>query len=243
MKAMILAAGLGSRLRPVTNTIPKALVAVKGKTLLQYHIERIIDFGINDIVINVHHFASKVREFLHEKNNFNVNIIISDESDKLLDTGGGIKKASSWLKGDESILIQNVDIYSNIDYKKMLSQHLKRQALATVAVRHRETSRYLLFNNKHELCGWENTKTKQKIITRETSGCENLGFSCVHFISPELFHYLPNNDVFSIIDSYLELSKEHLISSYVHNNDYWFDIGTPEKLEKLEYFLNTDSLK
>ncbi len=236
---MILAAGLGTRLKPITNNIPKALVEVNGKTLLQFHIERIIEFGITDIVVNVHHFSEKVIEFLESKH-FDANIIISNEYDLLLDTGGAIRKAYEWLAGDELVLIQNVDIYSNIDYEKMLEQHNLSKALATIAVRARPTTRYLLFNENDELCGWQNTKTGEEIITRSNDKRKQFGFSCVHIISQELLDMLPNENVFSIISTYLELSKHNSIKPYIHNSDYWFDIGTPEKLSYLERFLKNN---
>ena len=234
---MILAAGLGSRLKPITDKIPKALVEVNGKTLLQYNIERIVSSGINNIAINVHHFSEKVINYLHENRNFGANIFISDETDKLLDTGGGIKKVSEWLQDDQPILIQNVDIYTNINYKKMFEFHKKKNALATVAVRNRESSRYLMFNDENELCGWQNTNTKQKIVTREVQHTNNLAFSCTHILDAKLLSFLPDKEVFSIINTYLELSKQHTIAGFLHNNDYWFDIGTPEKLANLELFL------
>ncbi len=241
MKAMILAAGLGSRLKPITNKIPKALVEVKGKTLLQHNIERIVSSGISDIVINVHHFSDKVINYLRENKNFGANIYISDETEMLLDTGGAIKKVSEWLFDDQPIIIQNVDIYTNIDYHKMLDFHLAKGALATVAVRNRESSRYLMFNNDNELCGWQNTNTKEKIITREASKTNNLAFSCTHIMDAKLLSLLPDKKVFSIIETYLELSQQYTIAGYLHNNDYWFDIGTPEKLNNLEMFLQKNS--
>ena len=174
---MIFAAGLGSRLKPITNTKPKALAEAGGKTLLQLNIEQLISFGVSDIVINVHHFADKVITFLKRHNNFNININISDETGLLLDTGGGLKKASILLSGEEPIILQNVDIYSNIDYNKMLEYHLENNPIATLAVQNRESSRYLKFNSDRKLSGWINTKTKEEIITRNDSSLSNLAFS------------------------------------------------------------------
>jgi len=237
MKAMIFAAGLGSRLKPITNSKPKALVEVGNKTLLQLNIEQLIGFGINDIVVNVHHFSELVIAYLKQHKNFGANISISNESVLLLDTGGGLRKAAHSLRGDEPILLQNVDIYSSIDYGKMLEQHRKSSALATLAIQNRKSSRYLMFNKNAELCGWVNTKTDEKIITRSNQNTENFAFSGVHIISPEMLFLLPDKSVFGIIETYLEVSKINKISGYLHNNDHWFDVGTPEKLNKLEQFL------
>lgn len=237
---MILAAGLGTRLKPITDTIPKALVKVGNKTLLQYNIERMLAFGIKDIVINVHHFSEKITKYLHDNNNFNANIQISDEIELLLDTGGGIKYASQWLASEEPILIQNVDIFTNINYENMLNHHLASNALATLAVRNRESTRYLLFNKNNVMCGWQNIKTNEKIITRNDDNLNSLAFSCTHIISPKLLQLLPDKKVFSIIDVYLELSKHHKVLAYMHNDDYWFDIGTPDKLQRVEQFLSNE---
>ncbi len=237
MKALIFAAGLGSRFKPITNKIPKALVKVGGKTLLQYNIERLIEFGITNIVINVHHYPEQIIEFLKSHNYFNINIQISDESGFLLDTGGGLKKAACLLKGGKPVLLQNVDIYSNIDYDKMLKQHIESDSLATLAVQNRESDRYLMFNSNNELSGWVNIKTNEQIVTRTNNTTKNLSFSGIHIISNRLLNMLPNKTVFSIIEFYLELSKTQTISGYLHNNNYWFDVGSPERLEKLEQFL------
>ncbi len=238
MKALIFAAGLGSRFKPITNKIPKALVKVDGKTLLQFNIERLIQFGVNDIVINVHHYSNQIIEFLKYHNFFNVNIQISDESGLLLDTGGGLKKAANMLKGGEPILLQNVDIYSDIDYNKMLKQHNNSGALATLAVQNRESSRYLMFNGNNQLSGWIDTKTNEQIVTRPNNSTKNMAFCGVHIVSPKILDMLPDKNVFGIIEIYLELSKTQTISGYLHNNNYWFDVGSPEKLEKLEQFLH-----
>jgi len=234
---MIFAAGLGSRLKPLTDTKPKALVNIGDKTLLQLNIEQIIAFGIKDIVVNVHHFSEQVKSYLNYHNNFGVNIMISDEMEKLLDTGGGLRKASAMIDGDEPILLQNVDIFTNINYGKILKQHTNNKSLATLAVQNRDSSRYLMFDKNMQLCGWHNTKTNEKIITRTVNTTESLAFSGVHIISPKMLGMLPKVDVFGIIDTYLELSKNHLISGYSHDSDYWFDVGTPEKLNNLEQFL------
>lgn len=237
MKAMIFAAGIGTRLKPITNTKPKALVEAGGKTLLQINIEQLIDFGIKDIVINVHHFSEQIINFLESNKFFNINIQISDESDFLLDTGGGLKKAANLLQGDEPVILKNVDIYSDIDYNKMLEYHIKSGSIATLAVKSRESSRYLRFNSNNNLCGWVNTRTNEKIITRNDKEIKLLAFSGIHIISPQIFDLLPNEQVFGIIQPYLEISKKFPISGYQHDDDIWFDIGSPDKLNKLNQFI------
>jgi NDP-sugar pyrophosphorylase family protein len=237
MKAMIFAAGLGSRLKPLTNSKPKALVEVGNKTLLQLNIEQILTLGIKEIVVNVHHFSDQVISYLKNNNNFGVDIRISNESELLLDTGGGLKKASALLKGTEPVLLQNVDIYSTIDYVKLLRQHIESKALATLAIQNRVSSRYLMFDTDWQLSGWLNTRSKEKIITRNSPEIENYAFSGIHIISPQILDMLPSKDVFGIIEAYLELSKSNRILGYLHNSDDWFDVGTPEKLEKLNMHL------
>jgi len=236
---MIFAAGLGSRLKHITEHKPKALVSINDKTLLQLNIEKLIEFGIKDIIVNVHHFSEQVKSFLQENNNFNVNITVSDETGLLLDTGGGLKKASVLLKDSNPILLQNVDIFSDIDYSKMLNYHIKHNSLATLAVQNRDSSRYLLFNNENKLSGWQNVKTKEKIITRDSDKLHQYSFSGIHIISPKIFDMLPNYDVFSIVKLYLDISKDNNIISYLHNKDVWFDVGTVERLNKFEKYMNS----
>ena len=233
MKAMIFAAGLGSRLKPLTNSKPKALVEVGNTTLLQLNIEQILTFGIKEIVINVHHYSDQVISYLKKNNNFGADISISNESNLLLDTGGGLKKAADLLRGTEPILLQNVDIYSTIDYGHMLSQHEENRALATLAVQKRVSSRYLMFDADAQLCGWINSRSNETIITRKSQKTENYAFSGIHIISPKMLDMLPNKNVFGIIEAYLELSKNNRILGYLHNGDDWFDVGTTEKLQKL----------
>ena len=170
---MIFAAGLGTRLYPYTADRPKALVEVAGKTLLQRAIEKVSSAGYNDLVINVHHFGDQIIRFLKVNQNFWLNITISDERDQLLDTGGGILKAAPWLKGDQTFLVYNVDVLSNLDLNLFLQYHHKRGGLATLAVRDRKTARYLVFDELMQLTGWRNIKTGEEIKSR-TGGESNL---------------------------------------------------------------------
>lgn len=238
MKAMIFAAGLGTRLRPLTNDRPKALVEVHGKTLLQHAIEHLKSFGITDIVVNIHHFGARVLEVLKNEKNFGCNIIISDEQAALLETGGGLLKAKPHFENEEAIVIYNVDVISNINLKEMLRYHQNHNALATLATRKRESSRYLLFNEQLELCGWTNTKTKVTKNVRPANNIEQYAFSGIHIINPTLLNLITQTGKFSITDVYLNLANKHKILAYLHDEDYWFDVGKPDRLEAVQNFLS-----
>ena len=217
MEGFILAAGLGSRLRPLTNDRPKALVELNGTTLLEGAILRLEAAGISHIVINVHHFADKVIEFVGS-HRWKASIDISDERDLLLDTGGGLKKASPLFSGHENILIHNVDILSDINLREVEKQHRKQENLVTLCVSQRETKRLLAFDERGLLLG------------RATEG---LAFSGISVVSPELFALLPEADhPYPVIDEYIRLSAEgHRIGSFEHSPDHWLDVGKPETLE------------
>lgn len=231
MKAMIFAAGLGTRLQPLTNNKPKALVEINGTTLLEIVINRLKLFGFNDIIINVHHFSDMIIDFLKKNNNFNINITISDESGAILDTGGGLKKAAWFFNDNKPFLVHNVDIISNIDLSEMYNNHIKSDAIATLAVKNRNSSRYFLFDENNTLCGWKNTKTKEIKITKETNSKLTLyAFSGIHVISPEIFNYITEKGKFSIIDVYLKLAATNKIMALNHDNSLWFDVGDKNKL-------------
>ncbi|QGY42116.1 NTP transferase domain-containing protein [Maribellus comscasis] len=233
MKAMVFAAGLGTRLKDETADKPKALVEIGGKTLLQRTIEKLKKEGVDEIVVNVHHFSEKVKNFI-ATNNFGIPVSISDESEQLLDTGGGLKKAAPLLKDSDPILIYNVDILSTVNLKELVNYHKKSGALATLTVRDRKTERYLKFDEEKRLVGWLNKKTGEtKISVPETfeSGIEKT-FSGIHVVSPEIFEYFPEDDRFSIIDFYLELSKTQLIKGFFDDSDLWMDVGKPHQLEE-----------
>lgn len=237
---MIFAAGLGTRLKPLTDNKPKALVEVAGKTLLEITIENLKEYGFRDIIVNVHHFSEQIISFLKRYNNFGINIEISDETELLLDTGGGLKKAEKFLSGNQPFLVHNVDVISDINLTDMFEFHIKKRALATLAVKERKTSRYFLFDDDHVLCGWRNTQTGDEKITRYT-GCDlqNLAFSGIHVISPKIFSLLQNNGPFSITNAYLNLSSDSDIVAYKHNQNFWLDLGKPEALKKANDFLGT----
>jgi len=235
MKAMIFAAGIGSRLQPLTDKIPKALVEVAGKTMLEHSIGHLVSYGFTDIIINLHHFPDQIKQALNENNNFGARISFSEEYDELLDTGGGLKKAG-WFFDERYFLLYNVDILTNIDLNVFIQHHREHNALATLFVRKRQSSRYLLFDKKNRLAGWENIKTGEKIITRNADSYKRLAFSGIHAVNPAIFDELPDKEVFSIIDAYLHLSKQHDIIGYVDDQSYWFDIGNKEKLQNARAF-------
>ena len=225
-KAMILAAGLGTRLRPITHSIPKALVKVGGRTLLEGAIRHFADYGVKEIMINVHHFADQVKQYLDQNRNFSLNITISDERDQLLDTGGGLKKASWFFAGNDPFFVRNVDIISDLDLHSMMEHHLQSHALATLAIRNRETSRYFLFDPDHRLCGWTNLKTGEKILSLEPSvNLEMFAFSGIQILSPEIFAMITEEGKFSLTSLYLRLAKDHFIKGFQDRGSIWRDVG------------------
>ena len=240
---MIFAAGLGTRLKPLTDSMPKALVPVAGKPMLEHVIIKLKNAGFHEIVINVHHFADQIIHFLKEKDNFGIDIHISDETDCLLDTGGGIKKAASFFTDGEPILIHNVDILSNMDLKGLYTYHQTSGNDATLLVSSRKTARYLLFNHENRLCGWINKdthQTKPENFVYKPEEQKEYAFSGIHVISPTLFNYMGDDwsGKFSIMDFYLENCSKARLGGYTTDNLQIIDIGKPETLEKAEAFIN-----
>ena len=231
MRAMILAAGLGTRLKPITNNIPKALVKVGNVTLLEICIKNLKMQGIADIIINVHHFAEQIKYILAKNNNFGVNISISDEIEKLLDTGGGLKKAAWFFDDDKPFLLHNVDIISNLNLKTLYNLHINSNAMSTLAVRKRESGRYLLFNSDNILCGWKNLKTEETISSVDVKLLKEFAFSGIHIIDPKIFSLMPNEKVFSMIDLYLKVMKSNHIYGYIDKDSFWMDVGNPANLK------------
>jgi NDP-sugar pyrophosphorylase family protein len=235
MKAMILAAGLGTRLRPLTNDRPKALVEVAGRTLLEIAIARLQEVGVREVIVNVHHFAGMVIEYLRAKNNFGMRIEISEEV-SLLDTGGGLKKAAWFFREEDPeapFILHNVDVISAIDLRRMLDFHTQNQALATLAVQQRQTSRYLLFDEQMQLCGRRLVEERKTELVRPSPRFEELAFSGIHAISPRLLGMMSEEGAFSIVPSYLRLAGEgERIVAYRADGDYWRDLGTPESLAR-----------
>ena len=244
MKAMIFAAGLGTRLKPLTDTKPKALVEVNGKTMLEHAISKLQDFGVDEIVINVHHFANQIIDFLKQHKNFGIKINISDESKQLLDTGGGLIKAENFFDKRDSFFIYNVDVISDIDLKALYRKHIETGSIATLAVQQRESSRYLLFNDELKLLGWKNTNTDKIIISKGalSNNLIPLAFSGIHVISPRIFKLVKISGKFSMTDVYLKLSIFQRINGFRHDDGFWIDLGTPENIEEAEKFLQNKKL-
>ena len=236
MKAMILAAGLGTRLRPLTDDRPKALVEVGGRTLLEITLERLRAFDIREVIINVHHFADKVLDYLRANKNFGMRIEISRE-DILLDTGGGLKKAAYFFlenpgELDAPFILHNVDVISTIDLRHMLQYQVEKQALATLAVQDRETSRYLLFDERLQLCGRRSVPEKNEIV-RSSQNLQPLAFSGIHVISPRLLNMITEDGAFSIITTYLRLAAQREnIQAFRADQYAWRDLGRPDDLLK-----------
>ncbi len=225
MKAMILAAGKGTRLQPLTNKIPKALVEIHGKPLLDIIINKLKNYGFTDIIVNVHHFADKIIDYIEHKD-FGINIEISDERDQLLDTGGGILKAKWFFKDVDAFLVYNVDILSDINLYDLYNAHVNSDALVTMAVKNRQTSRQLLFDSGGYLCQWKNIETGEIKNARTPFGELNpLAFSGIHILDTNIFKHITETGSFSIIHTYLRLAEKFAIKSYIHNYSKWFDMG------------------
>jgi NDP-sugar pyrophosphorylase family protein len=237
MKAFILAAGYGTRLKPITDKIPKALVEVAGITNLERAINHLIKYDVTEIIINVHHFADQVISFLKSKNNFGIKIEISHEVDYPLDTGGGLKKVAWFFDDGKPFIILNVDIITDINFHDMIAYHNNSGSIATLAILERESSRYFLFDEDLYLCGWKNVKTGEQIIPIKGE-LKQYAFSGLHILSPDIFKYLQKEDKFSLITTYLELIQFEKIRGYIHSENYWFDIGDIKKLQNAEKYLN-----
>jgi NDP-sugar pyrophosphorylase family protein len=235
MKAMVLAAGLGTRLRPLTNDRPKALVEVGGRTMLEITLARLRNFGIHGVIVNVHHFAEMIEKYLRANHNFGMSIEISREDDLLLDTGGGLKKAGWFFEHqserEEPFLLHNVDVISKIDFSRMLDCHIEKKALATLAVQDRETSRYLLFDESLELCGRKAGKSGERELIRPAHDAQPLAFSGIHIISPRFISMMTEQGAFSIIDSYLRVAAQgEKIVGFRADQYFWRDLGKPEQI-------------
>lgn len=241
---MIFAAGLGVRLRPLTDTKPKALVEINGVTLLELVINRLKKTGVNEIIINAHHFAGQIIDFLDKKQRFNIRIEISHENE-LLDTGGGLQKAGWFFDDGNPFLLHNVDVLTDLDYEAVISSHLQSGALVTVAVRRRKTTRYFLFDQSQRLCGWESTDSGEIKMARKADGnLQNLSFMGIHVISPKIFDLFTEKAPFSIIDAYLRLAAdEHKIIACRADQARWIDLGKKENLAEAERMFHDDFLK
>lgn len=235
MKAMILAAGLGTRLRPLTDDRPKALVTVGGRTLLEIALGRLRAAGVREAIVNTHHFAERIAEYLKDHDNFGMRIEVSHE-ETLLDTGGGLKKAAWFFpETDEPFLVHNVDVLSTIDLGAMARQHKERGALATLAVQQRESGRALVFDAEGRLCGRRRGGDAETEWARAGEGAEALGFCGIHVVSPRLFAVMEETGAFSIIDAYVRLAaRGETIAGFRAEGFYWRDVGRVEALRAAE---------
>ena len=234
MKAMIFSAGLGTRFKPWTDKHPKALAIVNGKSLLQRNIEYLQQYGITEVVVNVHHFAEQIITAVKENNGWGSNIIISDETNEVLETGGGLLKAKNLLESNEPFVTLNVDILTNLDLNKLLAFHQQNEPLISFGITDRETSRYFLFDEDDRLCGWRNVKTNEEKISINKHNLQQKAYSCVVVFQPEIFSFIRQRGKFSLTETYLDLAAGHLILGYDHSGDKLVDVGKPESVVKAE---------
>ena len=233
-KAMIFAAGLGTRLKPFTDHHPKALALVNGKPLLQRNIEYLKQFGISDFVINVHHFADQIIQFLNDHQHFGCTIQLSNEQPEPLETGGGLKHAEPLLQTHQPFLVMNADILTNLDISRLYEAHRRSRVLATLAITHRVSSRYLLYDGQNRLVGWKNTQTEETRMSIPHPHPIMGSFSGIQVMDPLLLKKINRTGKFSIMDVYLELAKSGLIQVFNHTGDVVIDVGKPDAIGKAE---------
>ena len=246
MKAMIFAAGLGTRLKPLTDNLPKALVPIAGKPLLEWVILKLKAAGFDEIIVNVHHFSDQIIDFLKQNNNFGIRIEVSDERNQLLDTGGGIRKAAWFFDDGKPFLVHNVDILSNVDLKALYHQHMRTNSLATLVVSRRDTFRYLLFNDDLQLKGWINEKTGEMkpANLKKIELYNKLAFSGIQVLSPSVFTLMEQlESKFPIMDFYLSNAANQTISGYVPEDYNMLDVGKLNVLDEAERFVRAQSFE
>jgi N-acetyl-alpha-D-muramate 1-phosphate uridylyltransferase len=238
LQAMILAAGLGTRLKPWTDNHPKALAPVNGKSLLQRNIEYLQSYGIYRVLVNVHHFAGQILDAIEKNKGWGSQVHVSDETDMVLETGGGLKKAAAWFNADQPFWLMNVDILTKLDLDAMKAAHDQYKPLVTLAVSERKSSRHFLFNSYMELCGWGNSATGEQKIKRAENNLKPFAFSGVHLIEPELLSLIEREGKFSMVDVYLDLCAQYTIRGYDHTGVLLMDVGKPESvIEAEKYFM------
>ncbi len=239
-KSMLFAAGLGTRLKPFTDHHPKALAPVNGKPLLERNIEYMKSYGVEDFIINTHHFADQIEDFLQQHDHFGARITLSYEPGEPLETGGGLKKAGWFFEGDtRPFLVMNADILTNLDLGAIVHDHETHKPLATLAVTHRKSARNFLFDDAMRLCGWTNLQTGEKRMSRPyTDDLQPLAFTTVHVIDPAIFALIRQEGKFSIIDTYLDLARDHDIRGYLHDQDFVVDVGRPESIVEAEKYFS-----
>lgn len=234
MKAMIFAAGLGTRFKPWTDKHSKALAMVNGKSLLQRNVEYLQQYGITDLVVNVHHFADQVIEAIKQHDGWGSKIVISDERDELLETGGGLLKAKQLLESNQPFLTLNADILTRLPIDALLDHHHQQQALISLAVSHRESSRNFLFDEHMKLCGWQNNKTGEEIIVNNHQPLLPMAYNCVAIFEPAVFELIPQRGKFSLTTTYLSLAEKHIVSGFDCSRDAFIDVGKPESVAEAE---------
>ena len=243
MNAMIFAAGLGTRLKPLTDKKPKALVEIEGCPLLEIAIKKLIKFGIKHIIINVFHFADQIIDFIESKNFSEAEILISDERNQLLDTGGGLLKAKDLFIKHSPIITYNVDILCDINLDDLVKFHNEQKNFVTMFVQNREASRYLIFDDHNRLCGWQNPKTGEEIWSTIPQKASKLGYNGIQIVDYEIFSHINKSGAFSIIPFYIELAAKKKICGWLNDDVKWFDIGTLEKISNAVEFLNDKIIK
>lgn len=231
---MILSAGLGTRLKPWTDKHPKALAIVNGKSLLQRNIEYLQQHNIYDVIVNVHHFADQIIKAVDDNSGWGSNVTISDETDTVLETGGGLKKAAPYLAASVSFVLINCDILTDLDLSAVIKFHKQEDPLATLAVTNRKTSRYFLFNEADELCGWRNTETGAEKISKSAEVYSQKAFSGIHVLSNRIFTSMQQEGKFSMVDVYLSLAVTEKIKCFDHSDSKFIDVGKPESIGKAE---------
>jgi len=235
---MIFAAGLGTRFKPWTDSHPKALALVNGKSLLQRNIEYLQQYNITDVVVNVHHFSEQIIDAVEINKGWGSNIIISDERNEVLETGGGLLKAKGLLSGDEPFVTINVDILTDLDLDKLLKFHRQNKPLISFGVTDRKTSRYFLFDENDRLCGWRNVQTGEEKISISKPSLLQKAYSCVVVFQPQTFDLIKQSGKFSLTETYLDLAKDNLILGYDHSGDKLVDVGKTESIATAEaYFI------
>ncbi len=239
MKAFILAAGKGTRLGKLTETLPKALVDFNGKPMLQLLLEKLKNQGFNDVLINIHHHGDKIVDFLKENKNFGLDVKISDERDELLDTGGAVKKAAWFFEGNEPVLVHNVDIYTDLYFPDLIKTHKQSRNLVTLLVKERESSRKLLFDEELRLAGWKNIKSGEyKWVNAPLKEYVERAYSGIYIASPGYPGKIKNTGSFPVVPVWLDLAKNNSVKGLEHNNSLWFDLGTVEKISVAEKILS-----
>ena len=233
-KAIIFSAGLGTRFKPWTDKHPKALAVINGKTLLQHNIEYLQKYGVNEVVVNVHHFADQIIEAIKANNGWGSTVTISDEKQEVLETGGGLVKAAPFLQDQPAFISLNVDVLTDLDINKVTEAYHANNSLIAFAVSGRDTSRKILFDENMRMCGWKNFTTGEEKIVRSTNTADAFAYSCVSVYSGKVFDHLQQTGKFSIMDGFLQLAKTHVITGVPHDGDKWIDVGKPEAVAKAE---------